>query len=452
VPDEQFHRLLSDFIYEWCRANSTQAREITVIGESWAPRSHELRSILTRNGVPHAFAERESDHARQVLEAAGGEPPEDGRPIVVMRDGGVIVDPANADLARAFGIRTELEEGRREFDVIVVGAGPAGLAAAVYASSEGLRTLVIERESIGGQAGSTSLIRNYLGFSRGVAGGDLAQRAYQQAWVFGTDFLMMREAAELHPHGEDHVIAVPDVGEVRAPAVVLATGVSYRRIGIPSLEELTGAGVFYGASTSEARALADQTAYVIGGGNSAGQAAMHLARWSCGVTLLVRGPSLAQGMSGYLREEIAANPLIDVQLNTEVIGGGGEGRLQWIELRDNASGETRTVDAAALFVLIGASPRTSWLPETIARDPGGYLLTGADLTRDPAAAGRWPLDRPPFAFETSLPGVFAVGDVRHTSVKRVAAAVGQGAVVIQQVFDMLAERQGAGSREELAWR
>jgi thioredoxin reductase (NADPH) len=451
VPDEQFHRLVSEFIYEWCRANSSQSREISVVAPQWSPRSHELRDILTRSGVPHAFAASGSPEARRLLDDVDGDARVDSEaPVVMMRDGRVLVDPSNAELARAFGVRTDLERGR-DFDLIVVGAGPAGLAAAVYATSEGLRSLVVERESIGGQAGSTSLIRNYLGFSRGVSGGDLAQRAYQQAWVFGSEFLMMREVADLRTDGGRHVVTVPEVGEVTAPAVVLATGVSYRRLQIPSLEKLAGAGVFYGASISEARALAGEHVHVVGGGNSAGQAALHLARFAREVTLLVRGPSLAKDMSRYLRDEIDAAENIRVRLNTEVVEGRGEGRLEQLVIRDSAVGESREVQAAALFILIGARPRTGWLPDSIERDERGYVLTGADLMRDADAAGTWPLERPPFGFETSLPGVFAVGDVRRGSVKRVASAVGQGSVVIQQVHQLLAERQAAEVREP-AWR
>jgi thioredoxin reductase (NADPH) len=440
VPDEQFHRLVTEFLHEWCRVNSSQSREIALVAQQWSPRSHELRSILARNGIPYAFFTSDSPQGARLLGEAGREGTDE--PIVVMHNGSVIADPSNAELAGAFGIRTSLE-GDADFDLVVVGAGPAGLAAAVYASSEGLRPLVVERESIGGQAGSTSLIRNYLGFSRGISGGDLAQRAYQQAWVFGARFLMMREAAELRSEGDRHVLTVPEVGEVGAPALVLATGVSYRRIGIQALEDLTGSGVFYGASISEARGLSGRNVYVVGGGNSAGQAAMHLSRWACKVTLLVRGPGLAESMSRYLRDEIAAEPNVEVSLNTEVVDGGGDGRLEWLTLGDNASGETRRVDAAALFILIGARPRTEWLPDRLDRDPRGYLLTGTSLLGGPHARGSWTLERPPFAFETSVPGIFAVGDVRHGSVKRVASAVGQGSVTIQQVHEFLQERSAS---------
>ena len=282
---------------------------------------------------------------------------------------------------------------------MIVGAGPAGLTAAVYASSEGLRTLVVERDAIGGQAGSSSLIRNYLGFSRGVSGAELAQRAYQQAWVFGTRFLLMREVTELRPADGGLELAIEEIGEVTAEAVVLATGVSYRRIGIASLEELVGAGVFYGASIAEARHLEGEDVYVVGGGNSAGQAVMHLSRYANHVTLLVRRRTLGDTMSQYLRRELEATENVTVRLGTAVVGGGGRHHLERLLLRDE-SGHEELVEAAGLFMLIGADPHTEWLPDDIERDRGGYLLTGLDLVRDGRVVECWPLERSPQALET----------------------------------------------------
>jgi thioredoxin reductase (NADPH) len=340
------------------------------------------------------------------------------------------------EIAAAFGVSTELT-AEREFDVVIVGAGPAGLAAAVYASSEGMRALVVEREAIGGQAGSSSLIRNYLGFSRGVSGTELAQRAYQQAWVFGTSFLLMREVVELRPSGTRHLLRTAEGAEFEAAAVVLASGVSYRRLRIPALAALEGAGVFYGASAAEAKALAGRRVFVVGGGNSAGQAAMHLSRWAARVTLVIRGPSLAASMSSYLREAIDAADNVETMLETEVVGGAGEGRLERLTLRGAATGSESTVAADSLFVLIGARPGTEWLPPQIERDEWGYVLTGRDAG-DPGHGERQML-------ETSLPGVFAVGDVRHGAVKRVASAVGEGSIVIQQVHRHLEEGAEAGA-------
>jgi thioredoxin reductase (NADPH) len=432
LPDEFFHRTVTEFLFEWERATSLVPREVTVIGAAWARRSHELRSLMARNGVLHSFQASDSEIGRRMLAEAGLSEAE--TPAVLLYDGRVLVNPTNAEVAAAYGVSTRLDDDT-DFDLIVVGAGPAGLAAAVYASSEGLRTLVVERESIGGQAGSSSLIRNYLGFARGVSGSDLAQRAYQQAWVFGTNFLFMDEVVELRNEGSWQVATTATGERARARAVIVAAGVSYRRIGVPRLEALTGTGVFYGASVSEARALAGTDVFVIGGGNSAGQAAMHLARYARTVTLLVRGASLAESMSQYLRDQLDAVG-VRVWHHAEVIDGGGDGRLEWITLRDRQSGETRTEQATALFVLIGAEPHTGWLPSWIERDQWGYILTGRDLTTDEAGGSTRP-SRPPTMFETCVPGIFAVGDVRRGSIKRVASAVGEGSVVVAQVHEFL---------------
>jgi thioredoxin reductase (NADPH) len=439
-PDEFFHRTITEFLHEWERYASTVPQEIAVVGDWQWSRSHELRSLLARNGVPHYFHTSDSPEGRRLLRESGQEGAR--VPVVLRREGGVLVDPSNAELAAAYGAQTQLDDGESSFDVVVVGAGPAGLAAAVYASSEGLRTLVVERESIGGQAGSSSLIRNYLGFSRGISGAQLAQRAYQQAWVFGTRFLLMREITGLRSEGDHHVLTMSGGGEASARAVVLATGASYCRLGVGAVEALVGTGVYYGASISEAQALSGQDVYIVGGGNSAGQAAMHLARYAKRVTMMVRGPSLADSMSRYLSDQIAAAGNIEVLLNTRVIDGAGERRLERLTLRDTASGETSTVDAAALFVLIGAEPHTGWLPQAIERDQWGYLRTGPDLVRREGAGGRWLLERAPLMLETSMPGVFAIGDVRERSVQRVASAVGEGSVVIRQVHQFL-EAQGS---------
>jgi thioredoxin reductase (NADPH) len=437
-PDELFHRTVAEFLFEWARAESSVQGEIELVAEPGSRRTHQLHDLLGRNGVPYVCYAPDSAAGRALLVEAGRE--DASVPVARVRNGRILVDPSNVDLAAAFGVSTELGE-EREFDVVVIGAGPAGLAAAVYASSEGMRALVIEREAIGGQAGSSSLIRNYLGFSRGVSGAELAQRAYQQAWVFGTSFLLMREAVELAPGEGLHTLKVADGPEVRTRAVVLACGVSYRRLGIPALAELEGSGVFYGASAAEAKALAGRRAFIVGGGNSAGQTAMHLARYAEKVTIIVRGPSLAQSMSSYLRETIGAAGNIEVMLGTEVVDGEGEGHLESLALRERASGETSVVPADAVFVMIGARPATEWLPAEIERDEWGYVLTGRDVASDEGRAERQ-------MHETSLPRVFAVGDVRHGAVKRVASAVGEGSIAIQQVHQCLeadAERARAAS-------
>jgi thioredoxin reductase (NADPH) len=440
-PDEQFHRTVTEFLHEWSRARSTDAREITIVAELRSQRGHDLRNLLARNGVPFVFHDASSPQGRELV--SEHTPEAAGAPLAIVRSpipgrAGVLVDPTSAELAHAFGVDTELGEDD-DFDAVVVGAGPAGLTAAVYASSEGLRTLVVEREAIGGQAGSSSLIRNYLGFSRGISGAELAQRAYQQAWVFGTRFLLMREGIRLAQESDRLALEVDGVGTVTARAVVLATGVSYRRLEIPSLDELLGSGVFYGASIAEARGLAGEHVYVVGGGNSAGQAAMHLCRYASQVTIVVRRGDLAETMSSYLRGAIAVTTNIDVRIGTEVAGGGGDGRLERLLLRECSSGRTEEVQAAGLFILIGAHPHTDWLPAEIERDDWGYLLTGSDL-------GAWPLQRAPLGFETSMPWVFAVGDVRANSIKRVASGVGEGSVLVSQLHQLLDEGSPARVR------
>jgi thioredoxin reductase (NADPH) len=427
--DEYFHRTITEFLQEWERATSASPQELALVCEWRSPRSHQLRQLLARNGVPHLVHDTDSPEGRQILAEVNLEGTRE--PVVVLVGGGVLVDPTNAELAGSYGVSTTLED-RSDFDVVVVGAGPAGLAAAVYASSEGLDTLVVERESIGGQAGSSSKIRNYLGFARGISGSDLAQRAYQQAWVFGAHFLHTRAVTGLRGEGGRHVLDLSDGSVARAKAVVLATGIEYKRLGMPELEALLGTGVFYGASVSEARAHGGQEVYVVGGGNSAGQAAVHLARYAARVTILVRRADLTETMSRYLIDEIDQSDNIGVRPYTEVCGGRGDGSLEALELRDCRTGERETVPAAALFVMIGAQPHTSWLPDAVRRDRWGYLLTGSDVSD-----ADWQAERPRLMLETSLPGVFAVGDARHGSTKRVASAVGEGSVVIEQVHHMI---------------
>jgi thioredoxin reductase (NADPH) len=430
-PDELFHRSVTEFLHEWRRADPSPERELCVVADPASPRAHEIRTLLARNGVPHSFFANTSERGRRILERFGRAGVT--HPIVVLHDATVLDDPDNVELARGYGVATEIEPGSA-FDVVVVGAGPGGLAASVYASSEGLSCLVVEREAIGGQAGSSSRIRNYLGFARGVGGAELAQRAYQQSWVFGTTFLLMREVEQLRPGGAGYVLTIRGGPEIEARTVVLAMGVAYRRLGVPELEELTGRGVFYGASPSDARQYEGARVFVVGGGNSAGQAAVHLSRYAQSVTLVVRGESLAATMSRYLINELGSLPNVHIRTRTQVVGGGGDGRLQQLTLHDAETGERTEEPADALFLLIGAHAKGDWLPTEVECDQHGFVLTGADLS-DGA------LGRAPFMFETSLPGVFAVGDVRSGSVKRVASAVGEGSVVIQYVHRCLAANE-----------
>jgi thioredoxin reductase (NADPH) len=441
--DELFHQSISGFLLDWTRARHISPHTTRIVGESWSGRAYELRKVLQRCVIPHAFYLAESPEGRELLAAAGGEPE---MPLVVLPDGDVLGNPTDLEMAEAVG--ASIEPGRADFDVVIVGAGPAGLAAAVYGASEGLDALVIDEGGIGGQATSSSLIRNYLGFPRGLSGSRLAERAYEQAWVFGAGFAFMHRATGLDRLGDRLLVTLADGRRVGARAVILATGAAYRRLGVPALEALNGAGVFYGGPVSEAHAMAGKEAFVVGGANAAAQAALHLARYARRVTLVVRAESLGVGMSHYLVRQVEATPNVEIRLRTSVVGGGGNGRLQYVELHDGVAGERETAPADGLFVLIGAHPHTDWLPAEIARDRRGFLLTGPDLPEDHG----WPLRRRPLLLETNMPSVFAVGDVRHGSVKRVASAVGEGSIAIQLVhglFDSAAFADPEGDRAGL---
>jgi len=433
APDERFHLAVTELLEDWARAHLPKFEVVRVVGEEWSARSHEIRDLLDRNGIPFGFYPAGTEQGKALLQQAGAATV--ALPVILLSGGQVLVEPTNTEIAAALGMKTR--PGAGLYDVAVIGAGPAGLAAAVYGASEGLSTVVLEPEAIGGQAGTSSHIRNYLGFPTGVSGADLAVRAYTQAWNFGAEYVYGNPATGLRVHGRERVVTVGGGSEVRSRAVVIATGVSYRRLGIPSLDGLTGAGVFYGAATSEAKAMKDREVFVVGGANSAGQTAVHLARYAARVTMLVRGRSLADGMSEYLVKEIASTSNIAVRHNVIVTDGSGTGRLESLILQDQASGVTETVPATALFVLIGAEPRTHWLPDAIARDRWGFVVTGSDLLAGGRPPEGWPLQRPPMLLESSLPGVFAVGDVRGGSVKRVAAAVGEGSTAIRLIHDYL---------------
>jgi thioredoxin reductase (NADPH) len=432
--DELFHRTVAEFVQEWSRYEVANLREVVVIAAEHSVRGQAIRSLLARNGIPSAFRVSGSPLAEAALNWIGEPDPGEGVLVWMPAIGGTLLhDPTDAEIAEAWGVPTTLADGEDSFDVLVIGAGPGGLAAAVYASSEGLRTLVVERESIGGQAGTSSLIRNYLGFSRGIRGSELAQRGYQQAWVFGAHFVLMRSIVSLEKQDGHFRAVIGDVGEVTARAVVLATGVSYRRLGVPSLEKLMGTGVYYGASVSEAHGLQGLDACVVGGGNSAGQAVLHLARYCRQVTLVIRGNDLTASMSQYLIDEIDAAPNVTVRANSEVVGGGGDGRLEQVTLLDRLTGAEQSLAVDGLFVMIGAVPGTDWLPDKVGRDARGFVLTGSDAAADP----QWNESRPPQPYETTLPGFFAIGDVRSGSVKRVASAVGEGSVVVSQIHTHL---------------
>jgi thioredoxin reductase (NADPH) len=431
--DEFFHRTIAEFVQEWSRSDPANLREVVVVAERHSGRAYEVSDLLSRNGIPHAVRTRASSAGQQALAAAGH--PQGELVVWMPAIGGIcLVDPADVEIIEAWGIPTSLPETDRDFDLLIVGAGPAGLAAAVYAASEGLRTLVVERSAIGGQAGASSLIRNYLGFSRGLSGAELAQRSYQQAWVLGARFLLTRQVDQLASISDHFVADVHQVGEVRARAVIISTGVSYRRLGLPGLEQLVGKGVYYGASVTAAQALSGLQVAVVGAGNSAGQAVLHLARYCSAVHLIVRGPDLRHSMSDYLVQAIRAHPAVKVHLNTEVLDGGGDGKLEYAVVHNRGTGQDERLFLASLFVMIGAQPHTQWLPPGVQRDESGFLLTGPEA----AAWSVWPLARRPHPHETTVPGVFAIGDVRHGSVKRVASAVGEGSVVVSEIHQFLA--------------
>ena len=423
APDERFHRSITELLDEWWGSRGPRTTAVQIVGVARTARVYEMCDLLQRHNVPFVFERADSGAGAAILQAAGVVNADTG-PVVVLQDGRTLVDPSNIEIANALGARTR--PGSGIYDVVVVGGGPAGLSAAVYAESEGLRTALIEPTAMGGQAGTSSMIRNYLGFPRGISGSELAARAFDQAILFGTEMVYGHAASGLRVDGDLRIVQLTDGTDVPARAIVIATGVSYRRLDVPSLAPFNGVGVYYGAASSEAAALTGQDVFVVGGGNSAGQAAVHLAKFASRVTILVRGESLAHSMSDYLITEIDSISNIDLMCGVEVVGGAGDGRLETIDVR-RPSGAVDTLPSAALFILIGAEPFTQWLPPEVERDNWGFVMTGPS----DGAPSRLP-------FESTLPGVFAVGDVRRDSTKRVASAVGEGAVCVRLVHEYLA--------------
>ncbi|MET0417108.1 MAG: FAD-dependent oxidoreductase [Actinoplanes sp.] len=429
-PELELYPTITELLSQRSRAavaSGSQSVVLRIVGPQWSARSHELRDLLTRNSIPHSFYDVAHAEGRRLLQQAGLSPGD--QPIVLLFDGRALVDPTNERIAEVLGLQTKPASTR--YDLAVIGGGPAGLTAAMYGASEGLSTLLLEREAVGGQAGTTSMIRNYLGFPRGIGGRELASRATEQALLMGAEMVLIRSAVQVEARADELLLTLADGNQARSRTVVIATGVTYRRLDVPGVDTLLGAGVFYGAAVTEAAALEGQEAFVVGGANSAGQAAVHLARFASQVTLLVRGASLSARMSTYLINELERAPNVSVRLNATVTGVDGSGRLEAITVRDLVTGQEHTYPAAGLFVLIGADPHSDWLAEAVERDSQGFILTGSDLVH-------WSLARPPLPEETSTPGVFAAGDVRHGSVKRVASAVGEGASAIQQVHRYLA--------------
>ena len=428
-PEERLYPIVDDLLSDWERTN-TFFEGVRIVGNRWSERSYDTRMFLARNHVHYQWCELERDPEAQRLHGLFGV--EGGElPLVVLPDGTLLHAPSTRELADALGLRTTTESTL--YDLVVIGAGPAGLAAAVYGASEGLHTAVIERDAPGGQASQSARIENYLGFPNGLSGEDLSHRATTQARRLGAEMVFARGVESLEQRGLVHAVCFGDGTEIEARAVIVATGVSYRRLTAEGLGELTGRGVFYGASASDARATKDDDVYIVGAANSAGQAALHLARFAHRVVLLVRGDGLEKSMSRYLIERIEACPNVEVRLRTEIARGGGDDHLESLTLLDHATGTEEEVKANWLFVFIGASPHTAWLGDAIARDERGFILTGPDVAALSGDGPRWPLPRPPFLLETSRPGVFAAGDVRLASLKRVASAVGEGSSAVSNV-------------------
>jgi thioredoxin reductase (NADPH) len=425
---------VTEALADWEASQRPATEVVKIVGEQWEPRSHELRNLFAYMGIPFGFYPASSAGAAELLEQAGvGD--EKGPVVAFPHSSTYLVDPSYERIVQALGFSTEPEA--TEYDLAIIGGGPAGLAAAVYGASEGLATVLIDVGLPGGQAGTSSRIRNYLGFPTGLSGTDLTNRALEQAWFFGARLILSRRASGLEPAGGRYRVRLEGCAAIDARTVVVATGVTWRRLEIPSVDALLGAGVFYGAANSDAAAVQGARVFIVGAGNSAGQAAVHLAEAGAEVTLVVRGGDLGASMSDYLVRELEEAPSIQVHLNTEVVGAGGHSRLTSLTLRDNATATRLEVAADALYVMIGAHPHTDWLHGVLARDEHGYVLTGPDLVaRD---GGAWPLERAPMLLETSLPGVFAAGDVRHGSVKRVASAVGAGSIAVQLAHIRLAE-------------
>ncbi|GGW40835.1 fused response regulator/thioredoxin-disulfide reductase [Streptomyces lucensis JCM 4490] len=432
-PEEKLYPVLDDLLEAWRTSAYRPVPSTKVVGHRWSARSSDVREFLARNQVPYRWYSVEEPEGQRLLSAAG----QDGRrlPVVVTPDGSVLVEPEAPELAARVGLATTPTADF--YDLVVIGGGPAGLGAAVYGASEGLRTVLVERSATGGQAGQSSRIENYLGFPDGVSGAQLTDRARRQAAKFGAEILTAREVTGLEVNGAARIVRFADGSAIAAHSVILATGVQYRQLEAEGCTDLTGCGVFYGSALTEASACQGQDVYIVGGANSAGQAAMYLSRFAKSVTLLVRGPDLSASMSHYLIQQIEEAPNIAVRGHTVVDAALGSGRLERLSLRHVSTGEGEQVDAQWMFVFIGAAPLTDWLGGTVLRDERGFILAGPDLTADGRPPAGWELDRPPYHLETSVPGVFVAGDARAESAKRVASAVGEGAMAVMLVHRYL---------------
>lgn len=428
-PEERLFPVLDDLLSDWQAHYRPEFEGLRVIGHRWSQEAHEIRDFLARNQFPHRWMDLDKDPAAGELLLLTGETPA-SVPVLIFEDGSVMVKPSTADLAERIGLRRQVDLPL--YDLVIIGGGPAGLAASVYGASEGLKTLVIERRAVGGQAGMSSKIENYLGFPSGLSGDDLARRAITQAQRLGAEFLLTHDVAGIRVEEGSIGILLEDDSEIRARNVIVATGVRYKLLDVPGAEQLNGTGIYYGAANSEAGAVTGEDVYVVGGANSAGQAAMHLSGFARKVTMLVRGPSLSATMSSYLVDRILATENIDVLYGTSVKAVQGEDKLESITVVDKESGIDAVLPAGSMFVFIGAEPATNWMSSMVCCDDRGFVLTGPDVLT--AAGTSWKLDRDPVLLETSLPGVFAAGDVRHGSGKRVATAVGEGAMAVMSVW------------------
>ncbi|MEV6488942.1 FAD-dependent oxidoreductase [Actinoplanes sp. NPDC051633] len=432
-PEEKLYPVIDALLDAWLETGDRELEDIRVVGHRWSEPSYQLREFLTRNLVPYKWLSADEPEGRRLLDAAGVGP--EAIPLVVTADGRAMSQPSTTEVAEAAGLSTAPD--RDFYDLIIVGGGPAGLGAAVYGASEGLKTLLVERQAVGGQAGQSSRIENYLGFPDGISGGDLTTRARRQVGKFEAEVLNTREVVGLRTDGSARTLKLSDGGEVSAHSIVLATGVAYRPLVADGVNELTGSGIYYGSASSEGPGCEGADVFIIGGANSAGQAAMYFSRFAKNVTLLVRGDSLESSMSYYLIQQIEQKENVHVRTRCEVIGAQGEGHLQAITICDSKNGMSTTVECGYLFVFIGAEPRTDWLGDAVARDEKGFVYTGPDLLTNGTRPKGWDRDRDPFYLECSVPGIFAAGDVRANSVKRVASAVGEGAMAVTLVHRYL---------------
>jgi thioredoxin reductase (NADPH) len=433
LPERWLYLPMTELLADWEASQRPPTEVVQIVGEERERRAHELRDVFAHIGIPFGFYSPRSPEAAAILERAQPTPPR--LPVVSFASGTVLIDPSYERIVQALGFSTEPEAPR--CDLAIVGGGPAGLAAAVYGASEGLATVLVDHAIPGGQAGTSSRIRNYLGFPTGLSGRDLTNRALEQAWFFGARFVLSRRATALAPTRYGYRIDLEDAESIEAKVVVVGTGVTWRRLAVPSIDALLGAGVFYGAARSDAVTVEGARVFIVGAGNSAGQAAVHLAAAGAAVKVVVRGQSLAASMSDYLVRELEETPAITIRLHTEVVGADGRTHLTSLTLLNNVDDSTEVVPADLLYVMIGADPHTEWLDGVIARDEQGYLLTGPDVASQDRFA--WALERPPMLLETSLPGVFAAGDVRRGAVKRVASSVGEGSIAVQLAHIRLAE-------------